>query len=339
MKIGKRILSVLLAVLMLALTASVAFAVEEEEKEPLYVVYQLPCFDTWDPTSFSIFYQDAPESVKWYCAKSEINYENDNKSGYSGLLSYSNGTYKSKFFNNTSILSEHQRFEGFQKRFESFQSTEYKLWHLDAGDKETNCLFVLAEYNRPFRFEVQEKDNGPLHLFEIKGLKYSSCNTETPGSYDCIYCSRSYAITFPASHVYGEDFLRQASTCTEGYVISRYCARCNAVETENGEPWGHNYDFDNARVVNPTCFTEGYKEVKCTRCEKIQMIDIKPATGNHKDNNKDGYCDTCGTKWPKPAPEPTTQPAAEKDEEKAPKQNIFQRIIEWFKNLFKKLFK
>ena len=197
-------------------------------------------------------------------------------------------------------------------------------------------LLVYAEYNRPFYIYVEE-NNGAEHLYEVKGYQYNSCKTATAGSYYCVDCQQTLSVTFPAEHVLSDVVLRSNPTCTEGAVVSRYCARCNAVQTYTGEPLGH--DYEEGRTVPATCFTEGYTENVCWRCQKVQMTNIKPATGKHVDKNGDNHCDVCGTMINKPAEEPTTKPAEKPAEEKAPKQNFFQRVIEWFKNLFSKLFK
>ncbi len=273
MKTGKRILSVLLAVLMLAATMSVAFAAQEEIK-PLYVTYQLPFVETWDLSTLEVEYQNPGYPYT--------------EPGYDNYCYWFSGNLDVEHF-----------------------------------DEDTPWYFCIhADLNRPFYIFVYDQQQGSYdeemimaahrHQLVLRGFEYASCKVETTGSYYCQSCKQTFTVTFPAAHIYGEQIVRREPSCVEGGIYSRYCARCNEVQTVTGEPWGHNYDRENARVVKPTCFTEGYTEVKCTRCEKIQMIDIKPATGNHKDNNNDNHCDVCGKLMSQPATTTPTQPTPAK---------------------------
>ena len=66
MKIGKRLLSVVLAVLMLASCLSVCAFAAEPAKEPRMVLINLPLFDFWDPASLDACYQeDEDEGTIW----------------------------------------------------------------------------------------------------------------------------------------------------------------------------------------------------------------------------------------------------------------------------------
>ncbi len=282
MKTGKRILSVLLAVLMAASCLTFAFA-EANEEEPLYATYKLPYSSTWNLDTLYAAYQDeAPDDIT-------IN---------AGI------------------------------------GVDFWQYYFEPPVDDTplpTYLLVRADYNRPFYIMVDDK-NGKNHCYELKGFQYNSCKTASSGSYYCTECQQTLSVTFPAEHIFTDVITRSYATCTEGEVESRYCARCNAVQTRIGEPLGHNYV--KREPVAATCFTEGYTPEKCTRCQKIQMTDIKPATGKHKDDNNDNHCDVCGTIINK-----TSDDAGTDSADNAPKKNIFQRIIEWFKNLFSKLFK
>lgn len=326
MKTGKRILSVLLAVLMLAATLTVAFAAGEK-KDPVYVIFKLPAFKSWDLDTLDVYYRDN-YSAEIYSITKFNDFYSDDQTGL--LVRYDEDNYQAFFKKNSDIVAAHQDFEQKQKDFK-----EVKLWHFASGKIDDSFFYVLADYNSPFIVSVEDYNGSCYHEFEIKGLQSSSCGTETAGNYFCQNCSRSFSFKFPAEHVYGEDIFRKASTCTEGYVVSRYCARCNNVETENGKPLGHNYEKVGT-TVPATCFTDGYIKRVCLNpnCGKISITtEGQPkATGKHTDSNKDNHCDVCGTIINKPK-------ETETSEEKAPKKNFFQRIIDWFRDLFKKLFK
>ena len=327
MKTGKRILSVLLAVLMAASCLTFAFA-EANEEEPLYVIFKLPTSVSWDLDTLDVCYQDDVSHEIYSIIKDVVfnDKENENQTGmvirYDDFVYNSDIVYQAFFVPNSEIGTFHQNFEE--------DANDLQLWHFASGKIDNSFFYVLADYNSPFVITVDAVNGSCSHIYEIKGLQNSSCTTETTGSYYCSECGQSLSIKFPACHIYGEDVLRTRSSCTEGYVYSHYCARCKAVESENGSPLGHNYV--KREPVAATCFTEGYTPEKCTRCQKIQMTDIKPATGKHKDDNNDNHCDVCGTLMT------AAEEAPEKPAEET-KQNFFQRIIEWFRNLFSKLFK
>ncbi|MBR7032929.1 MAG: leucine-rich repeat protein, partial [Clostridia bacterium] len=74
----------------------------------------------------------------------------------------------------------------------------------------------------------------------------------------------STAFTFFFDHSFSGWITVSENSCSEGGSEKRVCTRCDAVETRQTDPLGHNYVV--FETVEPTCTERGFTTHICTRC-------------------------------------------------------------------------
>ncbi len=266
MKTGKRILSVLLAVLMLAATMCVAFAAEEEIK-PLYVTYQLPLIETWAISTLDVYYQNPKYPY------SKPDYENE--------CSWYLGNEDAEIYD------------------------EDTPWYLCIRADLNRPFYIYVNDQTQLPNDGGVIIGTHRHQLVLRGFEYASCKVETTGSYYCLSCKQTFTVTFPAAHIYGEEIVRREPSCVEGGIYSRYCARCNEVKTFTGEPWGHSY-YEEETVPATCFTDGYIKKVCWNCGKIIMITDNQPkATGKHVDKDGNNHCDVCGKLLTQPTTTPT----------------------------------
>lgn len=105
-----------------------------------------------------------------------------------------------------------------------------------------------------------------------------------PGlSYDeCIFCGIKlhYANSAPLGHDYGQWVVSVMASCEKGGVELRACFRCGAVEQQETQAVGHDYQV---RIIAPSCTIRGYTETVCTFCGDSSKSDYTEPTGHNYD--------------------------------------------------------
>ena len=296
MKTGKRILSVLLAVLMLAATLTVAFAAGDV-KEPLVVTYLLPYTETWNKGSIRFAYQDSvyENNGEYYVSEStpagigvdylRAVYETPEPGKELPSYLYFNADYNRPVY---IIASDYG-----SDHVHLFEIRGFENASCTAETKGSyNCKRCAQSFTVTFPAE---------HIFGVEHQrKNRTCTEEGVYSRYCARCS-------------------DVQTRTEKPLNHCYLDGKSAYKKQ--------------RTVAPTCFTEGYDEEVCQFCGKIRMTNIKPANPKeHKDNNKDNHCDVCGTIINKPK---ETETSEEKAPKKNFFQRIIDWFRDLFKKLFK----
>ena len=107
-----------------------------------------------------------------------------------------------------------------------------------------------------------------------------------------VTCSRCDYTTYAEKPALEHDLKHtgaKAPTCTEiGWDAYVTCSRCDYTTYASIEETGHSH---NAVVTKPTCTEKGYTTHTC-HCGDTYVGTYVDALG-HKDENTDGYCDTC----------------------------------------------
>ena len=98
----------------------------------------------------------------------------------------------------------------------------------------------------------------------------------------------TYEVT--QDHVYGEDVVVTAPTCTENGQGTRTCLNCGHVEEFTIEPLGH--DYIETVTQEPTCTVEGKMVVTCSRCDYSEEKSIPCIPHNFVN----GECTMCHAK-------------------------------------------
>ncbi len=131
--------------------------------------------------------------------------------------------------------------------------------------------------------QTVDHDFDDVYVGSSSGCYYECCN-------DCGSRSRTFDHNMTSS-------VTKSPTCTASGTTKYYCQRslCSYSYTEDIDPTGHSY---------PSSWTQTetihYKD--CTVCRTTI------SSGNHTDNNSDGYCDTCNYQMQK-APVLTLTPS------------------------------
>ena len=134
-------------------------------------------------------------------------------------------------------------------------------------------------------------------IIVIEGVS-ATCNTTglTSGT-KCKVCDMviTAQATLPAlGHVVAVDKGVEAGCLTSGLTQGEHCSTCNEVLLAQTviPAKGHNVIVKEAK--EPTCTLPGKtQEASCKACGEVyQVSESVPAKG-HKDDNADGYCDSC----------------------------------------------
>jgi|GEM_PF-2023573 len=94
-----------------------------------------------------------------------------------------------------------------------------------------------------------------------------SCTTQ---GYTLVTCTRSgcsYSVRSNYKSAYGHNYTQtvgtiRAATCTEKGLVIKKCSRCSSTSQVNTGALGHSCS---AKSIAPTCTTQGYTQVTCTR--------------------------------------------------------------------------
>lgn len=115
----------------------------------------------------------------------------------------------------------------------------------------------------------------------------ASCVTKAT----CTYCGENYGEL--GAHV--ETVIATIpATCTQsGLTQGKKCSVCNEVLVAQNplEPLGHLFSAWNV-IERATCESEGLERRECSRCHAAEEKEL--AKKDHSDNNGDGNCDDCG---------------------------------------------
>ncbi len=174
------------------------------------------------------------------------------------------------------------------------------------------------------------------HDYETKVVE-PTCTKDGYKEEVCTRCGDTRnRTTLPATgHTYGDWIIDKEVTCTKSGSKHKTCGTCGDVITETIAPHGHDlihhdkvnptcttsgheaYDTCSkcdystykeipalghdyvAKVVEPTCTKDGYKEEVCTRCGETRKRTILPATGHTYGDwivDKDATCIESGSK-------------------------------------------
>lgn len=92
-------------------------------------------------------------------------------------------------------------------------------------------------------------------------------------------------------HIWDEDFTMDVEpTCVSDGYKSIHCTKCNA-KKDGVVVTTEGHDYGIGEMVKPTCTTEGRNNYPCKNCDYV-FFTTSPATGHS--NNGSGVCDTCG---------------------------------------------
>ena len=99
----------------------------------------------------------------------------------------------------------------------------------------------------------------------------------------------------PHEHAFGAWYAVTEATCTTEGEERRDCADCDAFETQQTPPLGH--DWVTLPAVPATCTTEGKTEgIVCSRCSAVlsghKQVTLKPL--GHAVLDENGDCRLCG---------------------------------------------
>ena len=138
-------------------------------------------------------------------------------------------------------------------------------------------LLVNGETTIKREVQVYERHN---YIDEVI-KRQPTCTQNGEKQFTCENCGATKKELIPATgHSYGPEVV-YAATCTKDGKIVKKCEVCQREESEKIKKLGHDYQ---KKVVakEPTCVTNGYKLVYCTRCDaKSSKREIIYAAGHH----------------------------------------------------------
>lgn len=177
-------------------------------------------------------------------------------------------------------------------------------------------------------FNVVSAPQSCSHSYSGKVITAATCANEGIKTYTCTKCGARYSESIPATgvHTYGNWRTTVEAGCTSYGEEKRICSACGDEQTQNIEPFGHNYEQEVIAgdcktptvllytclncsatyeeqtnqygahpyvidTVYPTCTTEGYTSYYCTLCGDYYWSEITPATGHQYEG---GVCTSCG---------------------------------------------
>ena len=83
-----------------------------------------------------------------------------------------------------------------------------------------------------------------------------------------------------------------ASTCTRDGYSKSICKICNKGEERVHQKLGHNFSGETV-IIEPTCTTEGSKNIKCTRCDELKFVEAYGEASHHFVTLSDAVSPTC----------------------------------------------
>lgn len=106
------------------------------------------------------------------------------------------------------------------------------------------------------------------HAYEEVVTKEATCTEDGEITYTCSVCGDAYTETVKAI---GHDYISAVTkvpTCTEIGEKTFACAHCGDTYTEEIDALGHD-DGEWIVTSEPSIFTKGVKELRCTRCGEV----------------------------------------------------------------------
>ncbi|MGN0486078.1 MAG: DUF6273 domain-containing protein [Acutalibacteraceae bacterium] len=131
------------------------------------------------------------------------------------------------------------------------------------------------------------------HDLEVIDEQPATCSEKGYRNSKCKNCDYTLEEELAATghRAYEDD--RYPASCTQGGIVLYKCEFCDFSYTELFPAYGHTPVIDGA--VAPTCSKTGLTQGShCFTCgEVLVKRETIPATNDHKDENDDGYCDSC----------------------------------------------
>lgn len=165
--------------------------------------------------------------------------------------------------------------------------------------KEGKIMFKCDDCGK---IEIEKIEKLP-HVWADEELKLPTCAEN--GHTEYTYCENCDAykngvepqVLLALGHT--EEVIEgRAATCTEaGITIGKYCTTCNEMTVEQRVIAAKGHNVVQVAAKAATCSEPGHTSgQKCSNCDLVYSgIEEIPEKG-HKDDNGDGYCDTCRTR-------------------------------------------
>ena len=133
------------------------------------------------------------------------------------------------------------------------------------------------------------------HDFDDGVVTEATCTEASKTTYTCTRDGCTYRKTAEDGTALGHDEVSHEAkepTCTEvGWDAYVTCSRCDYSTKVEKEALGHYYE---SVVTAPTCNKGGITTNTCSKCGDSYTTDSTSPTGDHKDEDHDNDCDTCG---------------------------------------------
>ena len=139
----------------------------------------------------------------------------------------------------------------------------------EVGDGE-----VTYSSDAPNVASVDEK--GTVTIHGVGSATITATTAET-GNYRS--ATAAYTLTVE-DHTWGEWTTVTSPNCTDKGSEKRTCSVCDAMETRDVDPNGHDWEDDFTIDQEPTCTTNGVKSIHCKNCDVVKDITEIPATGH-----------------------------------------------------------
>ncbi|MCR5532213.1 MAG: hypothetical protein K6F26_10235 [Lachnospiraceae bacterium] len=152
-----------------------------------------------------------------------------------------------------------------------------------------------------------------VHDLQESIIKKATCTEDGEKQIFCKVCD--YNVKEPIKAT-GHNWVKVETvpaTCqNQGYTIYK-CSNCGATENRDIVPKTDNHDLKESILKQPTCTTDGEKQVYCTVCDYNEKVKI-PATGHNwksevilkqptceEPGEEEMICTKCGTEGPRQA--------------------------------------
>ncbi|MBR7000794.1 MAG: collagen-like protein [Lachnospiraceae bacterium] len=182
---------------------------------------------------------------------------------------------------------------------------------------EPNCLIQGYTVYKCSRCDKTEnRDYVPTtgkHNLQESILKKATCTEDGEKQIFCTVCDYNVKETIKATGHNWTKVETVPATCqNQGYTIYK-CSNCGATENRDIVPKTDNHDLKESILKQPTCLTDGEKQVYCTVCDYNEKVKI-PATGHNwvsevilkqptceEPGEEELKCTKCGTEGPRQA--------------------------------------
>lgn len=182
---------------------------------------------------------------------------------------------------------------------------------------EPNCLIQGYTVYKCSRCDKTEnRDYVPTtekHDLQESILKKATCTEDGEKQIFCKVCDYNVKETIKATgHNWAKVETVPATCQNQGYTIYK-CNKCGKTENRDIVPKTDNHDLKESILKQPTCSTDGEKQVYCTVCDYNEKVKI-PATGHNwksevilkqptceEPGEEEMICTKCGTEGPRQA--------------------------------------